>query len=406
MYKVKDIEFMAILLIVLNIYFPYFKYLYFSSYIPFFIGSLIIVVLKFKNIKFNKKFIVFFAMEVIIAVSCLTNLSANSLVYFIKFTLGLFAVVAISNTESENRQKTVKTFKYLSLFFAYSTIILLCFPNLYANINRFMFTEQTASVAIQLYEFDGFSGIAGQTGNNAFLIMIGGNIVLYEVILKKGKRKTIDIINMFIIIISILFTSKRIFLAIILLDIMIILYLYLKKNKLTKKQMKLIGIVIIIGVCFGYYAINNFKVFSRFTGNLLNGREELAGLAINVIANNPLVGVGIYNFMPYTNAESNAHNVFFQLICELGIPLGTLVIFLFYKYLYNSFKNIKCDKEINSLKIFELLGQVVFLTYFFTGNSFYDANMLYFYFVSVSLIVQKGDEIIEKNRNSNFSQSD
>lgn len=58
--------------------------------------------------------------------------------------------------------------------------------------------------------------------------------------------------------------------------------------------------------------------------DITSGRDEIFVKAIDLIINNFLFGIGIGGFESYMDG-SYTHNIFLQLFCELGVPLGIIV---------------------------------------------------------------------------------
>ena len=238
----------------------------------------------------------------------------------------------------------------------------------------------------------------------------GSGVILHELFFSEKQNVFIRIFNFIVLVFAILLTNKRLFLAIILILFFIFLFLFLKNKKLTKTKIAIIFIIIISLVLFAAFAIDNFKVFSRFSGtDFSTGRDKLAELALNAIKEHPIIGVGINNFIPYTNSKIYAHNVFLQIMSEIGIMAGLIVVLIFVNLLTKSLNKVRkiIKKDSNPCIIFSSLGQLIFVLYFFTGNSLYDTNMLYFYFICIGILFNyirsDRNEKTEKNRNYNIS---
>ena len=379
------LETIGIFLIIFNIYFSYIKYTGFSFFLPALFGCVLLFISKGRSFKTYTCNIKFLMVLIIILFSCLFHFTTYSFSYLVKFCIGFFMLLIFENFTNDDSKKILDIFKKMSLFFALATIISCFTQPIYFKIVNFLYNKDISSTIINLYNYKGFSGLAGQTGNNAFLILIGGIIVIYDLYFDNKKNKFISIVNLLIIIISILLTDKRMFLLLLLVVLMIYTYIYLKNKKLTKRKMLAIMIGLIAFCSFSYYAVNNFKVFSRFSdiSNMMNGRDTLALSAIQLIKENYLFGVGINNYIPASGQSMYTHNVFLQLASELGVFFATIVIIIIISSLFKKttylFKKAKMELEIVST--FSTFVQIIFVLYFFTGNSFYDANMLYIYFM-------------------------
>ena len=379
------LETVGIFLIIFNIYFSYIKYFGFSLFLPALLGCFFLFISKGRNFKTYTSNLKFLVILIIILFSCLSHFTNYSFSYLIKFSIGFFMLLIFENFTNDDSKKILSIFKKMSIFFAVATIISCFTQPIYFRIVNFLYNKDISSTIINLYNYKGYSGLAGQTGNNAFLILIGGIIVIYDLFFGKNNNKFISIISLLIVIISILLTDKRMFLLLLLIVLMIYTYVYLKNKKLTKRKMMAIMIGLIAFCSFSYYAVNNFKVFSRFsdTSKMMNGRDTLALSAIQLIKENYLFGVGINNYIPASGQTMYTHNVFLQLACELGVFFAAIVIIIIISSLFKKtrylFRKARGDLEIVST--FSTFVQIIFVLYFFTGNSFYDANMLYIYFM-------------------------
>ena len=402
------LETIGILLVIFNIYFSHIKYFGFSLFLPTLFGCVLLFVSKgrsFKTYTCNLKFLI---ILIIIIFSCALHFTSYSFSYLIKFFIGFLILLIFENFTNDDSKKILNIFKKMSLFFAIATIVSCFTQPVYFKIVDFLYNKEISKTIIDLYNYKGFSGLAGQTGNNAFLILVGGIIVIYDLYFG-NSNKFISILSLLIIIVSILLTDKRMFLLLLIIVLMIYTYVYLKNKKLTKRKMMVIMIGLIAFCLFSYYAVNNFKVFSRFsdTSNMMNGRDGLALSAIQLIKENYLFGVGINNYIPASGQPMYTHNVFLQLTCELGVFFAAIVIVIIISSLFKKtrylFKNAKGELEI--VLTFSTFAQIVFVLYFFTGNSFYDANMLYVYFICQAFfdIYLRGEKS-EENRNSYLSQ--
>lgn len=117
--------------------------------------------------------------------------------------------------------------------------------------------------------------------------------------------------------------------------------------------MKFIAIVAVLGIVVIYAYINiesvnnalsRFLEFSDENADVSNGRMPLYELAIDIFKENPLLGIGWggyryeytkYRFLGGTAETMNAHNIYLQVLSEIGIlgfvMLYSLMIYTFIK---------------------------------------------------------------------------
>lgn len=395
--KKETINIFGIILMIINIFFSVVRFNLLINFSIFTIGMLICLLTV--NIKFIKlkSLLPLIVVLLIFLFSGFRYMSRNSFDYCAKFFIGVLSSLAILNSPITNHMKALKLIKKITLLFMICTFLSLIFPTIYQIIIKAMFDTNLSNSIMSLYDFGGYAGIAGQTGNNAFFLSIGLAIILIDIIYPlKGKKTTSNILKLLLFLVAIILTNKRFFLAVIVVLICFTLFLFYKNNKLTKKiiLLSIFGLLVAVFGCIFIY--NTFPVFDRLvnSNDVLNGRGTLYAIAIDLIKNNPFFGIGINNYVNYSNIYGiiyYAHNVFLQLTAEIGIPFSILVFSILFSYLINVYKNYRNEKivQIKKIYLFSFFSQTVFLLYFFTGNSLYDTNMLMFYFLCIGLGCKK-----------------
>ncbi|MBO5320069.1 MAG: O-antigen ligase family protein [Ruminococcus sp.] len=177
-----------------------------------------------------------------------------------------------------------------------------------------------------------------------------GLIVAFCFFIQKPKLKKY-MAFLFFMMISLVFTQKRGPLAFAVCSCIVIYFVYKKIN--IKTIMKFIAIVAVLGIVVIYAYINiesvnnalsRFLEFSDENADVSNGRMPLYGLAIDIFKENPLLGIGWggyryeytkYRFLGGTAETMNAHNIYLQVLSEIGIlgfvMLYSLMIYTFIK---------------------------------------------------------------------------
>lgn len=237
------------------------------------------------------------------------------------------------------------------------------------------------------------AGFTTNYGSNATYLVIGF-LSLFVRYIQKGKKSKKDILILSIIYLALLLTGKRgtlIFGTIT----AIMIYFILNKENVSSKIFKGIfgGIILIIVLVIASGFIPNVSmIYDRIfnSSNLLNGRERLYDLAWTLFSDNPLVGIGWGNFKYYYSnfynvaEQLNVHNVYLQLLCEIGI-VGTFIILGFMLHsLIKPYKMLKKDeyscfkKELSisfAIQLFILLVGI-------SSTPIYGVEALYPYLVS------------------------
>ena len=116
----------------------------------------------------------------------------------------------------------------------------------------------------------------------------------------------------------------------------------------------------------------------------------------------PLIGQGLGTFNEYnydlgyrdyggTMWTYEAHNIYYQILGELGIIGLLLIICTFIYAIILTIKllrenNIRNNKKYRFLLYISLYIQLLFLVYGLTGNTFYYWHQLYLYMIAISII--------------------
>lgn len=207
----------------------------------------------------------------------------------------------------------------------------------------------------------------------------------------------------------------------------IVLYFVSKKDSKLMNKILMFVVVGFIGLgaflFLSKYIPELMNVVNRFTllfeeGDLANGRSELYALAIMLWKQHMIFGNGwgafAYNYPSYIiNTEgaitNDAHNVYLQLLCEVGIVGALFIILLMIYFFVSAYKNILENNNLTKVEDvitkFAFSYQIFFLLYCFTGNPLYDhyCYVVYFIVIGYTLYIRfrSKDGINEKSRNNN-----
>lgn len=205
---------------------------------------------------------------------------------------------------------------------------------------------------------------------------------------------------------------------------------YFVSKKDSKLMNKILMFVIVGFIGIGAFLfLSNYipelmNVVNRFAllfeeGDLTNGRSELYSVAITLWRQHMVFGNGwgayAYNYPSYfINADgaitNDAHNVYLQLLCEVGIVGALFIILLMIYFFVSAYKNIVENNDLTKVEDlitkFSFCYQIFFLLYCFTGNPLYDhyCYVVYFIVIGYTLYIRfrSKDGINEKSRNNNI----
>ncbi len=137
-------------------------------------------------------------------------------------------------------------------------------------------------------------------------------------------------------------------------------------------------------------------VFERFFNaeNMSSGRDRLYEIVWELFEKKPIFGSGFGQYRGYSlnyyRTEYSAHNIYLQLMAEIGV----FGVFVFVILLLSTLgltvwlaakKRNKENLEENFALLFSLGCQVYFITYGLTGNPIYDPQCFLPYFISIAI---------------------
>ena len=103
-------------------------------------------------------------------------------------------------------------------------------------------------------------------------------------------------------------------------------------------------------------------------------RGQLAEISIRGIKENPILGVGLVNdrnyITPFFHSDEDntgryPHNVFLEVLLQFGLLFGTILIIVFFRLLFKSYKDAKDDYMP---KLILILFSVYFVPLLYSGS--------------------------------------
>lgn len=292
------------------------------------------------------------------------------------FFAGTF-ILSLTNTSF------VKTFTkwiyIISIIVVLSSILHFLVPNWFNSLMRPLLRRDAYDQLMWSFTVDdAFAGVAAYTPNTTFSAAIVFGYSFLNLIRKNDdplvKSKGGNIVLLVLSLFSIILCSKRgVFVATLVAMVVLLFYLYRKRNFL----LKFLGVALLFGVAlFVLYQTNEFveAFLNRFiTDDFLTGRDSIyRSLMMDFAEGNIWIGKG--TGATYSIAAKGAHNIYIQILYDHGVLFSLpYYLFLLYNY-YVAFKN-KCPLSI--------FVQTIFLVYGLSGNPLY-SNMfmiIYIYYV-------------------------
>jgi len=332
-----------------------------------------------------------------------------SLIYTIEFNyslkyitwFGFLLIYKICLDNINDWKKTAFICLYLfSLIHVIATVIYAIRPEFIQSIVKTILPANKALYNINLYRYGAIAGICADHGTNAIFISI---FIALSFSLLIKRKKIINIIMTILGIIALLLTAKR---GHLIANIAAMIITFLVNNKNNKKTIKntvyLSICFIIIIIIIRQFPATNF-IFERFAslseeGNLLNGRDGLYSVMFNSITNNFILGTGIRTTLILTGGN-DGHNIFLQIMTELGIVGIIILTFILIKNIFNMIK-----QRQNIYTSSSICFQIFFLINGLTGNPLYILYTLVTYFVMTSknfITIGEGED--NEDRNINLS---
>lgn len=320
----------------------------------------------------------------------------TSIIYIAIFTIGVLFLIYKINIKVFI--EFIRIAKIICIIYAISNIFSALISNFIPHFFSF-FVTNLEPVYIELAGKN-YSGLAGEKAVSAFIINIGIGI-LYAQMLVNGKANKKDMLCLLILFCGLFLTGKRTLTLIPLVLLLVMYFSSSERNRIIKLSkilsLVLVGIIILLMI---FPSITH--VIERFFEADDNGRSELWQSCIQMFQDSPVFGQGLGTFNEYNYDLGyrdyggkmwtyEAHNIYYQILGELGIIGFLLICFCFiYTVLYSirllRVENLKNNKQYKFIIYISLYIQLLFLVYGLTGNTFYYWHQLYIYMISLSML--------------------
>lgn len=367
-------------------------------YISMIAGAYIIFRSFRPTVVLSLSFVAWFAISVIALASFLVLGSAatGAPKRMLTFSITILLMLSLSTNKSWIRP-TMRIALCMLLIHAFATLLFAMIPSVYTGfVKPRFFADSQDAIGAQ-------SGLTAHYSYNGMLLSAGVLLSAAELWTvsdsSKGDFRAIapNAVILFVFVLALLVTSKRgPLLAVV---AALVLGLYVGSGKYKFSAFLKIGLFA-CGAAFIVVALSQFvpqiaTVFERFaeiSGGLddadaTNGRSYLWERAVELWQSSPIVGHGWGTYRYYWEgrldvATSTAHNVFLNLLAEVGV--AGLLLFLVaaippFVGLWQAMSR-RGELGFDAFAVtFAFMFQIFFLVYSFTGSPLYDIESYIFY---------------------------
>lgn len=389
--------------------------IYFNGYIMVGVTGLAILLLFLLKVKkkLSKKQSLILLITLIVVIFELVNnyyIKQGRINNVILFNLYLFIPFILSFCNKEDEKKIFNVLKIFLLEHIIATFFIQICNSFYSNYMIDWLANGNFVTLRLLKNWNNAGYNAGLTthySTNGIYLAIAVMYFFTETMKVKSKKNILFTILSFV---ALMLTGKRAQ-ALFCIIACIFAFLYNQREKRLKKIVNfsalIFSAILLIYILSMFVpqvlnVVNRFEESMNSESSVLTGREVLYDVAIENWFSHLMLGNGWGFFSEYYenyiyNPNSiyfnmkyiDAHNVYLQLLCEVGI-IGfiffvSIFIYFFIKSLSNERKYSEADK--NKFTLFIIAYQVFFVLYCFSGNPLYDIQCYSLYFILIGCIV-------------------
>lgn len=278
----------------------------------------------------------------------------------------------------------IKQFEFLFWVFIFSMYMELLAPSLFASFFGFLDLGSNRS-AVVVDNGGAISGLAYEKGYAAFLCNMGLGVLFAKLFVKGfALTRLLQIVGVFA---ALMMTGKRTLFLIPVMGLIVFALFFSKKHKFSIALGLSFALVMSLAVADSLIPQVSL-VFDRLfadNGDLLSGRQVIWTYAMQMFESSPLIGRGFLSFNSYINAHGfryhgllwnyQAHNVYLQLLAELGIVGFLLFVILLFTLAFGLIRSFLIWKDTQGAEPVILLTAVYWVmliaVYSLTGNTIY-----------------------------------
>lgn len=298
--------------------------------------------------------------------------------FFLDYSLYFIGGVSIIFTDFSKifYYYLVKIFKILFWIFIFSMFLEALVPNLFRNVFGF---ASFGNIEMRAFTSGGaIAGLAFEKAYAAFICNLGVGVIFAEFMAEKSYKYIIESV---IVLFALMMTGKRTLFIIPIIIIFIFIMILSKENKIIKLLGIGTGMVTIFSIAYTMIpkaALIFDRIFNN-GGDILSGRINFWNYAMEMFYKNPIFGKGFMSFNDYIFNKGfryygerwnyQAHNIYIQLLGEIGIIGFTLIVLLILSMTVKAIFFVK--KESNFWNMLLVYWIVLFEIYSLTGNTLY-----------------------------------
>ncbi len=338
----------------------------------FWIATLFIILIQNKGYGGSMSYVVFYMAGLVLLFRCDHDISIDE-----------FAISFIS---------------VLGKIFSCITLIQLLMPDVYEFVFE-PFIMKNEEMDLDRVAGTYLNGFTNQVAINAVYILFG---IMALILTGKRAKRYGNSVWIVLEVVSLLLTGKR--MSILFGGFAIFIVLSLRES--FTKKVKKIFIYSIAAVCVFFLAtffvpqtrdtLLRFFIKAASINEFSSGRFTLYAYAFDLFKNSPIWGNGWFSYahsiVNYWGSRIHAHNIYLQLLCEVGIVGAALFCLAMFVSLYYSVKKLKAASDKREIRIYRFATavQIFYLFYGVTGNPIYDMHNLLLYFLVLSIAFNIG----------------
>ncbi|MBM7712764.1 O-antigen ligase family protein [Enterococcus xiangfangensis] len=362
---------------------------YLLTTINFFLVFLVWII-KERRILYRKSDIIFGTLIIVFLLSSISSPNRTEAFKYV-FSLSQLFLLAICLQSNKLWSKYFLKISYiLSFGHVLATAAYYVIPEQIDRIRIVVLNPEALDITNKLLRSGLNSGIAPQTGNNAYYISVFVGISFSYILkfLEKKNNKLVffHLLLMLIGLSMLIATGKRGPLLSVAISVILVTIIYILSSTASTKNFFIIGLIGLISLL----VLINTSVFKNLIemislkqgDNFLSGRSLLWSDTLKTFEAYPFFGQGLLSMRLKLGLDS--HNVYLQLLAETGLVGFLTFIWFTTSRLINS-AVLMFNKVKSETSIFSLYFQIFFLCYCFTGNPIYNLNLFVFYIIFISI---------------------
>lgn len=358
----------------------------------------------------------FFIFYFILNIAFHEKIELLNIIDLVTFTF-MFIFLLLVKIDTKYFKISIVIILLLSIIYSLSSIFQYLNIDLYRRLILPRFSVDRAQELWRLYSGGSYTGFTWQTAFISGYIVCGLGIILLSYnYIKNTKMRFILLVNIPILLIALFMGGKRAHLIFMIIAFLVT-YIFSKGNKkLIVRMLKAVLLIFMLVL----FAILSMIIIDKDEGPFINlltkfndtiesflageditsGRIHLYDYALQYFLENPFIGIGWREFKEVSvgvinmNKGSHPHNIYIQLLTELGIPgfilfiIPTIYILVItFKLLLNYNNTFEGCMKWKFYIQFSLYIQIFFLLYGITGNLLTDHLYLYMYMFAVAIIL-------------------